>query len=89
MPAKKRTRRPGRPRASQLPRAADEGRESLDFYLQEISRIVRTTPALLIVDAISSLSSIDLKTDAWGCDLVLSASQKGWMAPPGLAPSMR
>ena len=37
--AKKRTRRTGRPRAAQLPRAADEGRESLDFYLQEISRI--------------------------------------------------
>ena len=37
--AKKRTRRAGRPRAAQLPRAADEGRESLDFYLQEISRI--------------------------------------------------
>ena len=37
--AKKRTRRTGRPRATQLPRAADEGRESLDFYLQEISRI--------------------------------------------------
>jgi len=39
VPAKKRTRRTGRPRASQLARAADEGRESLDFYLQEISRI--------------------------------------------------
>ena len=39
MPAKKRTRRTRRPRAAQLPRAADEGRESLDFYLQEISRI--------------------------------------------------
>jgi RNA polymerase primary sigma factor len=38
-PAKKRTRRTGRGRAAQLPRAADEGRESLDFYLQEISRI--------------------------------------------------
>ena len=37
--AKKRTRRTGRSRAAQLPRAADEGRESLDFYLQEISRI--------------------------------------------------
>jgi len=37
--AKKRTRRTGRPRATPLPRAADEGRESLDFYLQEISRI--------------------------------------------------
>ena len=40
MPAKKRTRRTGRPRAAApLARAADEGRESLDFYLQEISRI--------------------------------------------------
>jgi RNA polymerase primary sigma factor len=36
---KKRTRRTGRPRSTPLPRAADEGRESLDFYLQEISRI--------------------------------------------------
>ena len=39
MPAKKRTRRTGRRSAAQLPRAIDEGRESLDFYLQEISRI--------------------------------------------------
>jgi len=40
VPAKKRTRRSGRPRAAApLARAADEGRESLDFYLQEISRI--------------------------------------------------
>jgi RNA polymerase primary sigma factor len=37
--AKKRSRRAARSRATQLPRAADEGRESLDFYLQEISRI--------------------------------------------------
>jgi RNA polymerase primary sigma factor len=36
---KKRTRRKARAAAAQLPRAADEGRESLDFYLQEISRI--------------------------------------------------
>ena len=39
MPAKKRTRRTGRSRAAPLARASDEGRESLDFYLQEISRI--------------------------------------------------
>jgi RNA polymerase primary sigma factor len=45
-PAKKRTRRTGRSRAAQLPRAADEGRESLDFYLQEISRI----PLLTVTD---------------------------------------
>jgi RNA polymerase primary sigma factor len=45
VPAKKRTRRTGRPRATPLPRAADEGRESLDFYLQEISRIPLLTVA--------------------------------------------
>jgi len=53
--------------------------------LREIGRVVGGSSTLLIVDAISSLSSIDLRTDAWGCDLVLSGSQKGWMVPPGLA----
>src|SRR5215213_7937735 len=45
VPAKKRTRRTGRGHAAPLPRAADEGRESLDFYLQEISRIPLLTVA--------------------------------------------
>ncbi len=40
---------------------------------------------LLLVDGISSVGSIPLHTDAWGCDVVISASQKGWMLPPGLA----
>jgi aspartate aminotransferase-like enzyme len=53
--------------------------------LAELAAVVRHTDALVLVDAISSLSSIDLKTDAWGCDVVLSGSQKGWMVPPGLA----
>ncbi len=53
--------------------------------LEAIARAVHQTDALLIVDGISSVGSIDLKTDAWGCDLVLSGSQKGWMVPPGLA----
>ena len=48
--------------------------------------IHETAPeALILVDAVSSLSSIDLKTDEWGCDAVVSGSQKGWMVPPGLA----
>jgi aspartate aminotransferase-like enzyme len=53
--------------------------------LAAISRVVESTPSLLIVDAISSLGSVNFETDAWGCDVVLSASQKGWMVPPGLA----
>ena len=40
---------------------------------------------LLLVDGISSVCSLPLPTDGWGCDVVVSASQKGWMLPPGLA----
>ncbi|MBN2097450.1 MAG: alanine--glyoxylate aminotransferase family protein [Candidatus Omnitrophica bacterium] len=49
-----------------------------------IGRIVKDTEAVLVVDAISGLGAIDLKTDAWSCDLVVSGSQKGLMLPPGL-----
>jgi alanine-glyoxylate transaminase/serine-glyoxylate transaminase/serine-pyruvate transaminase len=41
-------------------------------------------PALLIVDAVSSLGSIDVRHDEWGADVTLSSSQKGLMLPPGL-----
>jgi alanine-glyoxylate transaminase/serine-glyoxylate transaminase/serine-pyruvate transaminase len=41
-------------------------------------------PALLIVDAISSLASIDLKHDEWEIDVTVCGSQKGLMVPPGL-----
>ena len=40
---------------------------------------------LFIVDAISALVAHDLKTDAWGVDLMIGGSQKGLMLPPGLA----
>ncbi len=40
---------------------------------------------LLLVDGISSVCSLPVQTDAWGCDVVATASQKGWMLPPGLA----
>ena len=40
---------------------------------------------LLLVDGVSSVSSIPLLTDQWRCDVVATGSQKGWMAPPGLA----
>ena len=41
-------------------------------------------PALLLVDAISSLASIDLRHDEWGVDVTVGGSQKGLMLPPGL-----
>jgi aspartate aminotransferase-like enzyme len=53
--------------------------------LGAISKVVKESGRLLLVDAISSLGSIDLPVDDWHCDVVVTGSQKGWMVPPGLA----
>ncbi|MFC1909911.1 pyridoxal-phosphate-dependent aminotransferase family protein [Chloroflexota bacterium] len=53
--------------------------------LKTIAATVKEFDKLLLVDAISSLGSIELPVDKWNCDVVASGSQKGWMAPPGLA----
>ncbi|HYN06326.1 MAG TPA: aminotransferase class V-fold PLP-dependent enzyme [Vicinamibacterales bacterium] len=42
-------------------------------------------PALLLVDAVSSIGSIDVRHDEWGLDVTLAGSQKGLMLPPGLS----
>src|ERR1700691_3868938 len=42
-------------------------------------------PALLEVDTVSSMGSIDFRMDEWGVDLAVSGSQKGFMLPAGLA----
>ncbi len=43
------------------------------------------TDALLMVDTISSLASIDMRMEEWGVDVVVAGSQKGLMLPPGLS----
>ncbi len=53
--------------------------------LESISSVVKEFDKLLLVDAISSLGSIDLPVDEWQCDIAITGSQKGWMVPPGLA----
>src|SRR5205814_6338841 len=55
--------------------------------LPEIARAVRQArpDALLLVDGISSIGSVPVEPEAWGCDVVVAGSQKGWMIPPGLA----
>jgi len=53
--------------------------------LEAISSVVKEADKLLVVDAISSLGSIDLPVDKWHCDITVTGSQKGWMVPPGLA----
>ena len=42
-------------------------------------------PALLMVDAVSSLAAMDYRHDEWGVDVAVSGSQKGLMLPPGLS----
>ncbi|MFC1939150.1 pyridoxal-phosphate-dependent aminotransferase family protein [Chloroflexota bacterium] len=53
--------------------------------LASISSVVKGFEKLLLVDAISSLGSIELPVDEWRCDVTITGSQKGWMVPPGLA----
>ncbi len=53
--------------------------------LASLSGVVREYEKLMIVDCISSLGSINCPVDEWGVDVAVSGSQKGWMAPPGLA----
>lgn len=55
------------------------------FDIKAFGKVVGDTRAVLVVDAISGLGAIDLQTDAWGVDVVVSGSQKGFMLPPGLA----
>ena len=53
--------------------------------LASISSVVKEFDKLLLVDAVSSLGSINLPVDEWHLDVTVTGSQKGWMAPPGLA----
>ena len=53
--------------------------------IKAIGEVVKGSDAVLVVDAISGLGAVDLKTDAWSVDVCVSGSQKGLMLPPGLA----
>ena len=53
--------------------------------LASISSVIKEFDKLLLVDAISSLGSINLPVDDWHLVVTVTGSQKGWMAPPGLA----
>jgi aspartate aminotransferase-like enzyme len=55
--------------------------------MQALAAVVRDAPGepLLVVDGISGLGALPFQMDAWRIDLVVSASQKAWMASPGIA----
>src|SRR5688572_29984498 len=53
--------------------------------LKEIAAVVRESGKLLLVDSISGAGAVELDVDGWGIDVCITASQKAWGAPPGLA----
>ena len=54
--------------------------------LESIAKVVKGEfNKLLLVDSVSGMGSIPCPVDSWDLDVVASGSQKGWMAPPGLA----
>jgi len=56
-------------------------------HIDEVRRAIDAAghPALLLVDTVSSLASIDYRHDEWGVDVTVAGSQKGLMLPPGLS----
>ena len=53
--------------------------------LAAIGAVLRQTEALLVVDSVSGVGGVEMRMDEWGVDLVVTASQKSLMCPPGLA----
>jgi aspartate aminotransferase-like enzyme len=73
------------PNARVLLLTHNETSTGLTNPLRELARAGRDADRIVVVDGVSSISSIDIETDAWGIDVAVSGSQKGWMAPPGFA----
>jgi len=53
--------------------------------VEAIGKVVAKTNACLVVDGISGVGAMPMKTDAWGVDLLVVGSQKALLLPPGLA----
>jgi aspartate aminotransferase-like enzyme len=53
--------------------------------LAAIGAVLRDSDALLVVDAVSGVGGVEMRMDEWGVDVLVTASQKSLMCPPGLA----
>ena len=53
--------------------------------LTAIGAVLRDTDTLLVVDSVSGVGGVEMRMDEWGADVVVTASQKSLMCPPGLA----
>ncbi|HVD47411.1 MAG TPA: alanine--glyoxylate aminotransferase family protein [Candidatus Limnocylindria bacterium] len=73
------------PKAKVVLLTHNETSTGLTNPLQGLARVAHKAGRIVVVDGVSSISSVAIETDAWGIDVAVSGSQKGWMAPPGLA----
>jgi aspartate aminotransferase-like enzyme len=64
---------------------ASESSTGAAHDVHAMGEIVKGTPALFVVDAITGVGTMPLDIDAWGLDFVIGGSQKAFMLPPGLA----
>ncbi len=53
--------------------------------IEAIGKVVKDTPAILVVDSISGAGALELRSDDWNVDVLVTGSQKALMTPPGLA----
>ncbi|TMB88975.1 MAG: alanine--glyoxylate aminotransferase family protein [Chloroflexi bacterium] len=73
------------PKAKVVLLTHNETSTGLTNPLEALARVAHQAGRIVVVDGVSSISSIAIDTDGWGIDVAVSGSQKGWMAPPGLA----
>ena len=65
---------------------ASETSTGVSHDVESLGEIVKGHEnTILVVDAITALGVFDIKTDAWGLDVVITGSQKALMLPPGMA----
>jgi len=73
------------PRAKTLLLTHNESSTGVTHDLRAIAETVHHHGALIAADCITSTAALNVPLDDWGIDVAVSASQKAWMAPPGMA----
>src|SRR5690242_8371241 len=73
------------PRAKTLFLTHNESSTGVTHDLRAIAETAHHHGALIAADCITSTAALDVPLDDWGIDVAVSASQKAWMAPPGMA----
>jgi aspartate aminotransferase-like enzyme len=84
-PAVVRTALARNPKVAAVCVQATETSTGVAHPVRELAELTRSTSTCLVVDAVSALGAMPLPMDEWGIDVLLTASQKALMLPPGLS----